>query len=93
MASRLSITLLVLMSFAHSVDAQTVGRTPGQFNVSRTGSAQYSIPIWAPPGPRGMQPSVSLFYDSQSSIGPLGIGWSLAGLVSRFTSTWTKCLS
>jgi hypothetical protein len=27
-----------------------------------------------------MQPSVSLFYDSQSTIGPLGIGWSLAGL-------------
>src|SRR5258708_39383992 len=27
-----------------------------------------------------MQPKLSLFYDSQSSIGPLGIGWSLAGL-------------
>jgi hypothetical protein len=27
-----------------------------------------------------MQPNLSLFYDSQSSIGPLGIGWSLAGL-------------
>jgi hypothetical protein len=27
-----------------------------------------------------MQPNLSLLYDSRSSIGPLGIGWSLAGL-------------
>ena len=58
----------------------TEGRTAGQFAVSQKGGAQYRIPIWAPPGPRGMQPNISLFYDSQSHISPLGIGWSLAGL-------------
>ena len=49
-------------------------------DVSTTGSAQYNIPIWAPPGPRGIQPNLSLFYDSRSPIGPLGIGWSITGL-------------
>jgi hypothetical protein len=63
-----------------------VGRTPGAFQVSGTGSAQYSIPIWVPPGPRGVQPAISLVYDSQSGSGPLGIGWSLVGL-----SSITRC--
>jgi RHS repeat-associated protein len=78
--SRLSVALLIWIAFLNGAEAQTVGRTPGHFDVSAVGSAQYSIPIWAPPGPRGMQPNISLSYDSQSSIGPLGIGWSLAGL-------------
>src|SRR3984957_9506640 len=56
------------------------GRTVGSFGVSQIGSAQYSIPIWAPPGPKGLQPTLALSYDSASDIGPLGIGWSLAGL-------------
>jgi hypothetical protein len=80
MTSRLSVALLICFAFLNGAVAQTVGRTPGKFNVSAVGSAQYSIPIWAPPGPRGMQPNISLFYDSGSSIGPLGIGWSLSGL-------------
>jgi RHS repeat-associated protein len=80
MIPRLSVALLISFAFLNSAEAQTVGRTPGNFNVSAVGSAQYSMPIWAPPGPRGMQPNLSLVYDSQSSIGPLGIGWSLAGL-------------
>src|ERR1700678_283237 len=70
----LTLSLLAAQAFA------ATGRTAGQFAVSPTGSAQYSIPIWAPPGPRGIQPKISLFYDSRSSIGPLGIGWSIAGL-------------
>jgi RHS repeat-associated protein len=80
MTTRLSVALLIWFAFFNVAEAQTVGRTPGHFNVSQVGSAQYSIPIWAPPGPRGMQPNISLLYDSGSSIGPLGIGWSLAGL-------------
>lgn len=57
-----------------------VGRTPGQFAVSQTGSAQYTIPLFSPSGPHGMQPSVALFYDSYGGIGPLGVGWSISGL-------------
>ncbi len=63
-----------------TVEPTAVGRTAGRFGVSSTGSAQYSIPIWAPPGPRGVQPNISLSYDSRGGIGPLGIGWTLSGL-------------
>jgi len=80
MIRRVALVVLLSVLSVRIVHASAIGRTPGQFGVSRIGSAQYSIPIWAPPGPRGMQPNLSLLYDSQSSIGPLGIGWSLAGL-------------
>lgn len=62
--------------------AHAVGRTPGTFSVSSTGSADYSIPIWAPPGPRGMQPALSLSYDSRAPVGTLGLGWFISGLTS-----------
>ena len=82
MISRLTFALFVLVASCQIAEAVTVGRTPGQFDVSRVGSAQYNIPIWAPPGPRGIRPNIALSYDSQSTIGPLGLGWSLAGLGS-----------
>jgi RHS repeat-associated protein len=78
---RLLALLMTVAATMASMDAlAAVGRTPGTFAVSAVGSAQYTIPIWAPPGPRGMQPQVRLFYDSQAGIGPLGVGWSLGGL-------------
>jgi RHS repeat-associated protein len=83
MKTLLPLGLLVLVAVLQRANAQgTFGRTPGHFGVSQVGSAQYSIPIWAPPGPRGIQPNLAFQYDSASDIGPLGIGWSLAGLGS-----------
>ncbi len=58
------------------------GRTPGTFSVSPTGAATYTLPIWAPPGPRSLQPHIALSYDSNAGNGPVGAGWYLSGLSS-----------
>lgn len=66
-----------------------VGRIAGTFNVSPNGAATYSIPIWAPPGPRGLQPHVSLVYNSRQQNSYVGVGWSLTGLSSIYRCTLT----
>ncbi len=73
-------TLLIAQS------AEAVFFTPGQFGVSPTGAANYSIPITLPPGTAGMAPSVAINYNSQGGNGLLGVGWSLSGL-----SAITRC--
>jgi len=69
-------------SLAHAA----VGRTPGQFMVSPTGSAQYQIPIWTPPGAGGMKPDLSIFYSHDRDNGILGIGFDISGF-----SAITRC--
>lgn len=68
------------------------GRTPGRFAISAVGSAQYSIPIWTPPGPRGIQPNLALSYDSRAAVGPLGVGWYVNGLgaITRCNKTYAQ---
>jgi len=47
-----------------------------QYEVGTTdGSVSYVIPIAAPPGPAGIEPQLSLAYDSSAANGPLGVGW------------------
>lgn len=65
-----------------------VGSVPGQFSVSQSGAATYTVPIAVPPGTAGVQPQLSVNYNSQSGNGLLGIGWSLSGL-----SVITRCPS
>jgi hypothetical protein len=53
---------------------------PGGFSVRPDGSASYSIPIQVPPGIGGIEPKISLSYNSRGGNGQLGVGWTLAGL-------------
>ncbi len=62
------------------LSGSVVGNLSGNFDVSPTGAATYSIPIECPPGINGMQPDISLVYNSQSGAGIAGMCWSIGGL-------------
>ena len=59
-----------------------VGTTPGMFNVTSSGSAMYSVPIFVPPGTGGMKPNMSVTYNSNGGQGLLGKGWGISGISS-----------
>ncbi|NKF49868.1 hypothetical protein G3R49_04685 [Shewanella sp. WXL01] len=63
----------------------------GQASVSG-GQASYQIPIQLPPGRNGVQPQVSLSYNSQSGNGIAGVGWSLnaGSSISRCGATFAQ---
>jgi len=77
---------------AAALAVTAAGRTPGQFSVSSLGGATYQIPIWTPPGARGIDPNLGLVYTSGSPDGPLGPGWNLAGLsaIARCGKTYAS---
>jgi hypothetical protein len=72
--------LAPILLISPQLASAAVGRTPGTFDVSQTGAATYTISLWAPPGPKGIQPNLALVYNSRSGDGDIGVGWQLAGL-------------
>lgn len=60
--------------------AVEAGHTPGSLQVTSTGAAGYSLPLWTPPGVGEVDLRLSLQYNSRGANGVLGQGWSLAGL-------------
>lgn len=75
-----------LVNSAFAVD---FGRTAGSFNVSG-GNANYTIPVWTPPGPNGVTPGIALTYSSGSGNGLGGVGWHLTAVSSIERCTRTK---
>ena len=57
-----------------------IGLSAGQFKVTETGAATYSIPLSLPPATAGVAPQVGLTYSSQGGEGILGMGWNISGL-------------
>ncbi|MEO1333843.1 MAG: MopE-related protein, partial [Myxococcota bacterium] len=58
---------------------------PDSFAVNDHGAATYTLPIVVPPGIRGLQPSLSVSFNSQLRSGrrsPLGQGFTLTGVPS-----------
>ncbi|MEM7763886.1 MAG: FG-GAP-like repeat-containing protein [Pseudomonadota bacterium] len=66
-----------------------IGITAGDFRVSESGAATYTIPIALPGGTAGVAPSIALNYSSAAGNGIAGMGWSLSGLssISRCRAT------
>jgi RHS repeat-associated protein len=59
-----------------------VGSIPGKFAVCPSGATTYSIPIECPLGINGIQPDISLIYNSHAGNGIAGWGWNLNGISS-----------
>jgi RHS repeat-associated protein len=78
-----------LFEIDDTVNPETVGDISGELSVSQDGSAFYTVPISISPGTAGMEPTLSLTYNSHGSNGVLGMGWTLGGLsaISRCGST------
>ncbi len=72
------------------VSGQTVaGTIKGNYHVDHNGAANYTLPIEVPTGRKGMQPHISLVYNSHHGNGILGKGFKLNGLsvISRVPAT------
>lgn len=57
-----------------------VGAITGSASSTALGDAAYSVPIALPIGIAGMQPSLSVNYNSSAGDGILGVNWMLGGL-------------
>jgi YD repeat-containing protein len=65
-----------------STEAVAAGSPDGTFDVSATGAAVYTIPVKVPAGTGGLQPSLSIVYNSQAGNGIAGWGCNISGLSS-----------
>jgi hypothetical protein len=88
----LSLALLVLL-VPVAFGGEQAGPNPANLTPTGTqgvslftGAFTYSYPVAVPPGRRGIQPNLSLLYNSQAQNGWVGMGWNLSlGSIQRST--------
>ncbi len=66
--------------FVQPAHDPSVGALPGEHKVEQNGAAGYTIPINISGGRAGVQPSLSIGYNSNAGNSALGLGWTLDGL-------------
>jgi hypothetical protein len=76
----LSVPMLGVIGGPGGTGNGVVGAIGGVVDVGGLGAATYTIPLELPEGIGGVQPSLSVTYNSQSGNGLLGWGWTLGGL-------------
>jgi hypothetical protein len=76
----------MVRALAMAMSAVALSASAQGLVVSESGQAVYSYPIVVPPGVAGMEPKLSLVYNSGGMNGPMGVGWSVQGL-----SQITRC--
>ncbi|WXG53364.1 MAG: FG-GAP-like repeat-containing protein [Candidatus Sedimenticola sp. (ex Thyasira tokunagai)] len=74
--------ILTIFTTLPAAAATVAGFTPGELSVDQSGGAGYTLPIGIPAGVAGMQPELSINYNSGSGNGLLGVGFSLGGFSS-----------
>lgn len=70
-------------NFVKTIDlSKPVGEISASFEANPSGGVSYSIPINVSPGTNGLQPAITITYNSQSGSGIAGMGWNISGLSS-----------
>ena len=78
--ARFGLCASLAISPGAALAATVPGAIPGSHQISPGGAFVYTVPIAVPPGVAGIEPKLSLVYNSQGGNGLAGVGWSLAGL-------------
>lgn len=73
------LTSLLVAAYSNA-ETVHVGSPKGTFSVSDLGAAQYSVSIDVPKGRGGMQPDLSIAYNSQSGNNIAGWGCGISGI-------------
>ena len=63
-------------------DNMAVGEIPFTSSVLPNGALTYNVPIEIYPGINGLQPNISVAYNSFGGEGVMGVGWNIGGLSS-----------